>query len=101
MGTILRENGTIISRLEEIGPCLSIAELAGHASIRFAAADTLRGRMKRDELAGCLDLLSKSLDQGACGLCFGLGYEPGIYSPLDEREAFTRVTKWHSTRCDL
>lgn len=82
-----------LSRLEEIGPCLNIAELAGHASIRFAAADTLRGRMKQDELAGCLDLLSQSLDQGACGLSFGLGYEPGMYSPLDEIEAFTRVTK--------
>ena len=80
-------------RLEEIGPCLNIAELAGHASIRFAAAETLRGRMKEDELAWCLDLLSKSLDQGACGLSFGLGYEPGMYSPLDEIEAFTQIAK--------
>ncbi len=82
-----------LSRLEEIGPSLNIAELAGHAVIRLAAADTLRGRMKPGELKNCLDALRQSLEEGACGLSFGLGYEPGMYSPLDEIEAFSRVAR--------
>ena len=85
--------GAFLSRLEEIGCCLNVAELAGHASIRFAAAETLRGRMNPEELSNCLSLLSESLDQGACGLSFGLGYEPGMYSPRDEIEAFARVAR--------
>jgi N-acyl-D-amino-acid deacylase len=80
-----------LSRLEEIGPSLNIAELVGHTSIRLVAADTLRGRMKPAELKDCLDTLGHSLDEGACGLSFGLGYEPGMYSPLDELEAFCKV----------
>ena len=82
-----------LSRLEEIGPSLNIAELAGHAVIRLAAADTLRGRMKPGELNNCLDALRQSLEEGACGLSFGLGYEPGMYSPLDEIEAFSRIAR--------
>lgn len=82
-----------LKRLEEIGPCLNIAELVGHNALRFAGAETLRGRMKAWELVQCLDLLSSSLDQGACGLSFGLGYEPGMYSPQDEIEAFSRTAQ--------
>lgn len=82
-----------LSRLGEIGVCLNVAELVGHASVRFAASDTMRGAMKDEEHAQCLRVLAESLDQGACGLSFGLGYEPGMYSPLDEISAFCRVAE--------
>jgi N-acyl-D-amino-acid deacylase len=76
------------AKLEEVGPAVNIAELAGHACIRLTAADSLRGKMSPDELKSCLDMLRQSLDEGACGLSFGLGYEPGMYSPIEELEAF-------------
>jgi N-acyl-D-amino-acid deacylase len=80
-----------LSQLEDIGPAVNIAELAGHASIRLTASDTVRGRMRPDDLTSCQDLLRKSLDEGAWGLSLGLGYEPGMYSPLDELESFCRT----------
>lgn len=83
--------GGFLARIEEIGTCLNLAELAGHASVRFAAADTMQGAMKDAETGQCLKVLAESLDEGACGLSFGLGYEPGMYSPLCEIEAFSRV----------
>ncbi|MGC9325837.1 MAG: N-acyl-D-amino-acid deacylase family protein [Desulfomonilia bacterium] len=83
--------GGFLERLDEVGMCLNIAQLVGHASIRFAASDTMRGAMKAHELQGCLDLLTESLEEGACGVSFGLGYEPGMYSPLEEIEAFCSV----------
>lgn len=82
-----------LARVEETGICLNMAELVGHAAVRFAASDTMRGAMKVEESARCLRVLSESLDQGACGLSFGLGYEPGMYSPVDEIESFCRVSR--------
>lgn len=47
--------------------------------------------MPPDELNACLDSVRQSFEEGACGLSLGLGYEPGMYSPLDELEAFSSV----------
>ncbi|MCU0575669.1 MAG: amidohydrolase family protein [Desulfobacterota bacterium] len=85
--------GQFLDRVQAIGPCVNVAELTGHASIRFAAGSAMRGRMSGAELQQGLDLLAGSLDQGSCGLSLGLGYEPGMYSPLDELEAFCRVAR--------
>ena len=38
-----------------------------------------------------MDEAAKALDEGACGLSFGLGYDPGMYASLDELKAFCRV----------
>ncbi len=34
-----------------------------------------------------------AFDEGACGLSFGLGYDPGMYSPLEEIQALCEVAK--------
>lgn len=83
--------GGFLDWLEESGPLVNVAQLAGHASIRLAGSDKLRGPLPEEDLRICLNELTRSLDEGACGLSFGLGYDPGMYSPLDELEAFSRV----------
>jgi N-acyl-D-amino-acid deacylase len=80
-----------LERVEKHEPVVNLAELVGHSSIRFAASDTRRGPMPSHELTRCLDEVRRSFDEGACGLSFGLGYHPGMYSPLEELEAFCRV----------
>jgi N-acyl-D-amino-acid deacylase len=72
-------------------PILNLAELVGHASVRYAATDIERGLLVPAELEKCLAETRLSLDAGACGLSFGLGYDPGMYSPLNEIEAFCEV----------
>ena len=74
-------------------PMLNMAELVGHASIFAASGDTRRGKMSSQKLNSCLDEVRKALDEGACGLSFGLGYDPGMYSPLEEVEAFCAIAK--------
>ena len=86
-----RSFGEMLDSVKETGPAVNMAELVGHASIRYAAAHTPRGPMTEEELGSCQDLLRKSFEQGACGLSFGLGYDPGMYSPLEELEALSRV----------
>ena len=82
-----------LDHVEGTGPVLNVAELVGHASLRSRGADTLRGAMKPHEQQSCLDELRRAFDEGACGLSFGLGYDPGMYSPLDEIWAFCAVAR--------
>jgi N-acyl-D-amino-acid deacylase len=86
-----RSMGEYLERLEEVRPSLNIAQLVGHAAVRYAATDSRRGPMDGADVRRCLDATRAALDEGACGLSFGLGYDPGMYSPLDELEAFSRV----------
>jgi len=88
---VWRSMGEFLDRIQERKPVLNLAQLVGHATIRIAAASTRRGAMKPDELKNCLAKAQQSLDEGACGLSFGLGYDPGIWSPKEEVEAFSAV----------
>jgi N-acyl-D-amino-acid deacylase len=83
--------GEFLERLEKRGLALNLAELVGHATLRIAGSETRRGPMPRRELERCLDELRRSFDEGAVGLSFGLGYDPGMYSSLDELAAFCHV----------
>jgi N-acyl-D-amino-acid deacylase len=86
-----RSMGEFLDRIQERKPVLNLAQLVGHATIRIAVASTRRGAMKPDELKNCLAKAQQSLDEGACGLSFGLAYDPGIWSPREEVEAFSAV----------
>ncbi|MBW2545228.1 MAG: amidohydrolase family protein, partial [Deltaproteobacteria bacterium] len=80
-----------LDRVSKTAPILNMAQLVGHSTVRFASSDTLRGAMKPDELNRCLDAVRRSFDEGARGLSFGLGYDQGMYSPLEEIESFCSV----------
>lgn len=80
-----------LEKVEQARPIVNTAHLVGHGSIRFAQADTRRGKLTEDEMDKCLDTLLYCLDEGACGLSFGLGYDPGMYSPMEEIEAFSKI----------
>ncbi|MCX5851613.1 MAG: hypothetical protein NT072_06115, partial [Deltaproteobacteria bacterium] len=86
-----RSMAELFEYVQRAAPIVNLAELAGHSTVRLASTDTLRGPLKQDELQRCLDTLRQSLDEGACGVSFGLGYDPGMYAPLDEIAAFSGV----------
>ncbi|MBU2511209.1 amidohydrolase family protein [bacterium] len=72
-------------------PIVNMAELVGHATLRYNTNQDDRGDMTARELKQCLDNTRRALDDGACGLSFGLGYDPGMYSSQEELEAFCSV----------
>jgi len=80
-----------LRQMESRRPTLNLAELVGHSTLRYAGSDAARGPMPEAELAACLNWLRQSLDEGACGLSFGLGYDPGMYSSLAELRDFCQV----------
>lgn len=83
--------GEYLDRLDDNGLAINVAQLVGHGTVRHAASDKRRGPLSPSDLDRCRGLLRDTFDQGACGLSFGLGYDPGMYSPLEELEEFARV----------
>ena len=79
-----------LAHVQKQRPLVNMAELVGHGTLRYNG-NLERGRMSQSELEHCLDLTRQALDEGACGLSFGLGYEPGMFSPLEELQAFCEV----------
>jgi N-acyl-D-amino-acid deacylase len=91
-----RTMGEFLERVEKTRPLLNLAELVGHAAIRYGNVRTERGTMTAAEQKQCEDSIRQSFEEGACGLSFGLGYDPGMYSPIEELEAFCAV----AAECD-
>ena len=87
-----RSMGEFLDTLEKTGPVVNVAQLVGHATLRNATVGRQRGTMTAHELERCLKDLRSSLDEGACGFSLGLGYDPGMYSPIEEIEAFCSAT---------
>jgi N-acyl-D-amino-acid deacylase len=77
--------------VEKAKPVINLALLVGHGTLRCAVARTRHGAMQPDELQDCLKAVQRSFDEGACGLSFGMGYDPGVYSPNEEIEAFSKI----------
>ena len=83
--------GEFLDVIAHIGPIVNLAQLAGHGSIRMAVSPNVKSALTTDDLKTCQQTLAQVLDQGACGLSFGLGYEPGMYAPDAELDAFCRT----------
>ncbi len=80
-----------LNHVEKARPIVNTAHQVGHASLRLGQAEIHQKSLSKDQLDRCLKFLDRSFEQGACALSFGLGYEPGMYSPITELEAFCRV----------
>ena len=81
--------GEYLACMAEKQPVVNLAELVGHAAIHYSAAETQRGALTPEELKKCMTAAEIALSDGACGLSFGLGYDPGMYTPTEDMEAFS------------
>lgn len=88
-----RSMGEFFDEIEHLHPVVNVAQLVGHGAIKSSVANTPNQTMKSEELKTCLTELRSALDQGACGLSFGLAYAPGMYSPIEEIKAFCHAAK--------
>jgi N-acyl-D-aspartate/D-glutamate deacylase len=71
----------------------NMANFAGHGTTRASICGHRSGPLSPDEMKEMLRLLENALDQGALGVSFGLGYEPGIFAPFDELLQIARLVK--------
>lgn len=80
-----------LGHIEEKGSIVNLAELVGHAAVRYVNSKIDRGEMPAADLANSLANTRRALDEGACGLSFGLGYDPGMFSSQKELAAFCKT----------
>lgn len=85
--------GEFLDKIKQLQPVVNVAQLVGHGAIKSSVANAPNEPMNSKELKACLTELCNAFDRGACGLSFGLGYSPGMYSPIEEIEAFCRTAK--------
>ncbi len=77
------------ARLTKNGIALNMAHFIGHGSLNLSLkGEAYKRKFNHDELLRLERAIDESFDAGAFGLSFGLGYPPGILSPLDEIKWF-------------
>lgn len=81
------------SHLEKVGLTHNIIHLAGHGTTQISMRGLDPGELDQKEMDELLALLEESMDQGASGVSFGLGYEPGMFFPNDRIKEVARLVK--------
>lgn len=87
--------GEFFSAIDGNTPC-NIAVLAGHCSARASVAGYENRTLTAEEHKRMLEIMEKSLIEGACGVSLGLMYEPGIYAGIDELKDVARLCEKYS-----
>ncbi|RJP18979.1 MAG: hypothetical protein C4520_13590 [Candidatus Abyssobacteria bacterium SURF_5] len=79
-----RTMSEFLHHIETLRPVLNMSQLVGHGTVRL---DVL-GYNRRSPTAGELETMRRhvrqSIEEGAAGLSFGLGYVPGIWADTAE-----------------
>ena len=72
------------THVEGIGLSHNVIILAGHGTSQMSIRGMDSSPLSQEEKKTLHNLLSEAMDQGAAGISFGLGYEPGIYASLED-----------------
>lgn len=67
------------NHLEKVGLSHNIVHLAGHGTTQASMRGLDPSPLSQEEMKELLSLLEGAMDQGAFGVSFGLGYEPGLF----------------------
>ena len=86
-----RSMSEFLDKIKDKKPVLNLAQLVGHTTARVSTVGMKLGALAPDELDVCLDKVKRSLNEGACGLSFGLGYDPARSAPNIEIERFAKI----------
>lgn len=74
---------------------VNMASLVGHGTLRIGAAGKNPDALTEETLQKTLDVLERSLSEGAAGISYGLMYEPGQFAPYEELKRFAEIVKKH------
>ena len=71
----------------------NIVHLAGHGTTQISMRGMDPSPLDESELKELLALLEEAMDQGARGVSFGLGYEPGMFFSKDDIKKVAQLVK--------
>ncbi|MBN2160631.1 MAG: amidohydrolase family protein [Spirochaetes bacterium] len=81
------------SVLRRQGISHNIVNLAGHGTSRMSIRGFNPAPMDPGEMRTLLRILDEAMEQGCCGVSFGLQYEPGIFATTEEMTQVARLVK--------
>jgi len=81
------------NHVEKVGLSHNIIHLVGHGTTQISMRGLKTSPLDKDEMKELLGLLEEAMDQGAAGVSFGLGYEPGMFFSTDEIKEVARLVK--------
>ncbi|MCR4399233.1 MAG: D-aminoacylase, partial [Firmicutes bacterium] len=83
--------GQFLEEVERAKPATNVACLAGYGPLRVSVAGFGKGNLADDALERVQSLFTASLEEGACGLSWGMVYFPCFYSCDEEMVALGRM----------
>lgn len=84
--------GAFFDAIDGKVPC-NIAVLVGHCSARASVSGYENRELTGEEEKRMLGIISRSLDEGACGVSLGMMYQPGKYSKVPELKKVYRLAE--------
>ena len=81
------------AHLRKNGMSHNLANLAGHGTTQTSMRGFDTSPLNNDEIKEMLYLLEEAMEQGACGVSFGLQYEPGVSVTPDEIRQIAELVK--------
>jgi N-acyl-D-amino-acid deacylase len=79
--------------LKKVGLSHNIVHLAGQGTTQTSMRGLNPNPLRKEEMAELLSLLEETMNQGAFGVSFGLGYEPGMFFTKDEIIEVAKLVK--------
>ncbi len=86
----MAEYGDVMKRQ---GMSHNLLNLAGYGTTRASIQGYDATPMKGEKMREQVYLLEEAMEQGACGVSFGLQYEPGVFATLEEMKQVAELVK--------
>jgi len=81
--------------VEEVDPAVRYVGLVGHGTVRMSIMGSENRLPTEEEMKNILDLIEKSMIEGAKGVSFGMIYPPSSYAPTEELIEVCKVVAKH------
>lgn len=82
-----------VTHVEKIGLSHNVVTLVGHGTSQMSIRGMNSEPLEPGETKLLHGLMEEAMDQGAAGVSFGLGYEPGIYARQNEIREIVQLAK--------
>jgi N-acyl-D-amino-acid deacylase len=80
-----------LTRLRSARPNINVAQMVGHSALRALVMGFENRPATEEEVAAICEATAQALDEGACGVSFGLAYPLGCFAQTEEIEAVAQV----------
>ncbi len=74
---------------------INVAYLVPHGTVRYAVMGDSDRKAKRADIDAMGAILTRALEDGACGMSTGLEYVPAAYSDIDELVALAKILTFY------